>query len=398
MGTRIVIVGAAACAVFLSLAQAQERGRLAGRVLDEAGHALAGAHVRFVPQGAGSPVELVSDKDGRVAAGYFPAGRFRVEVVGRTVRRVQALDRSAGQDKPADAPEFEVAEGHVVQVQIVAGAANAQEEARARVEAPATTPDLAPVVAAYREGDFARVLEEAAKVLQKQPDLGPAHFMRGVALWRTGHADEAVVALRRAAELVPDQPGLHGVLGAALLEVAGRTKTAAAYDAAIAELRLEVERGGRTPAALNNLVVALDKAGRPEEEAQTLRSLLEADPGNAKARRRLAQLLTDVRPAEALALLEAIEPPTDDAAADAYNALVVLFNRKEVDAVVAAGERWALRMPAQAYLHRVLGQAYLAAGRTSDAVRELRRFLELAPGAPEAAQDRGVVEALEKKR
>lgn len=400
MRSSIVFVGAAVCAALLAAgcadaSFAQERGRLSGRVLDEAGHALAGVHVRFAPLGPGTPVDLVSDKDGRLAAGFFPPGRFRVEVAGRTVLRVQALDRTAGQTAPADAPEFEVADGHTVQVQIVAGAV---APAQAQPQAQAAAPELAAAAAAYRQGDFARVLEETAKVLAKQPDLGPAHFMRGVALWRTGRADEAIAPLRRAAELVPDQPGLHGVLGAVLLEVAERAKTPAAYDAAIAELRLEVERGGRTPAALNNLVVALEKAGRPEEAAAALRAMIEADPGNAKARRRLAQILTDVRPAEALALLEAIEPPNDDVAADAYNALVVLFNRKDVDAVVAAGERWVARLPAQAYLHRVLGQAYLAKARTPDALRELRRFLELAPDAPEAAGDRGVVEALEKKR
>ena len=69
--------------------------------------------------------------------------------------------------------------------------------------------------------------------------------------------------------------------------------------------------------------------------------------------------------------------------------------RGRAASAVPALERAVAIDPGHAKSHRLLGMCYLQAGRTEEALRAMRTFLDLAPEDPEAETTRALVEYLE---
>ena len=117
-------------------------------------------------------------------------------------------------------PPFQVSSSQRADVTLTLGppVEDAQGRAVSIQAASATSSALHKLNDLFAAGDMNAVLAEADRLLAKDPKLGGAHYLRAVALWRLGRPGDAVEAIRRAAEFVPDQPGLDTVTGSILME------------------------------------------------------------------------------------------------------------------------------------------------------------------------------------
>ncbi len=91
---------------------------------------------------------------------------------------------------------------------------------------------LAPGQAALERGDLEAAAREFAQVTQRYPDLAAGHTALGSTLMALGRPQEAIPALRRAAELVPQAASLQNQLGVALYQTGDLVGAEAAFQAA----------------------------------------------------------------------------------------------------------------------------------------------------------------------
>lgn len=263
--------------------------------------------------------------------------------------------------------------------------------------------DLAALNALFDLSKWDELLARSEAVLADNPDLGGAHYLRGVALWRTGSLDAAADHLRRACDLIPDQPGIHGVLASLLLEQAAAQRQAGQADEAagmtteaIEQLRLQLEATPDSTADLTNLVIALESAGRFEEAVGALTRMIELDPADGRPYLRKADLLLAQGDAEgAIATLESMPGAGTEVVGLLYNAGVEFWNEGDLEATVATMQKVIERDPGNAEAHRLMGRALIAAGRQQEGVTALKEFLRLAPEGASVEVERQLVERLD---
>ena len=136
----------------------------------------------------------------------------------------------------------------------------------------------------FRDGDFV----SASRYLQAEVDTHPDRFypsyLLGIAQWKDGVLDGAIVSLTRAATLDPKSVKARVNLGRALND-AGRFEDALkATDEALA-----VDSGDS--AASNVRGRALLNLGRKDEAIEAFKTAVEKDPGDAYARNNLGYAL-----------------------------------------------------------------------------------------------------------
>ncbi|MDX1388539.1 MAG: hypothetical protein R3344_05090, partial [Acidobacteriota bacterium] len=207
--------------------------RLNGTVVDEEGNPVAELQIRFVPDEASGNAERVLkvNKKGRFAFSFFPYGKYKVELVESELflKSMHFVSKDASgletDDRKIDAhPEtgfqpIDFPPGERVTLELVVADKAFQSELKQAVAVVEAEGELKKMMELYEQRDMEGVLVEADGILAESPDLGQAVYMRGVALWQLGRYAEAVEGLRRAKVLLPDQQGLLGVLGQALLEL-----------------------------------------------------------------------------------------------------------------------------------------------------------------------------------
>lgn len=91
---------------------------------------------------------------------------------------------------------------------------------------------LAPGQLALERGDLEAAAREFAQVTQRYPDLAAGHTALGSTLMALGRPQEAIPALRRAAELAPQTASLQNQLGVALYQTGDLAGAEAAFQAA----------------------------------------------------------------------------------------------------------------------------------------------------------------------
>ncbi len=109
--------------------------------------------------------------------------------------------------------------------------------------------------------------------------------------WLAGDQTAAAPAVRALVAAYPDAPGVHGFCAAVLLE--------SDPDAAMAELRRELEVNPQNVEARAMLALLLVRAGKKAEAAPLARSAMDARPSSPLAQFALAQTLDDVHQAAA---------------------------------------------------------------------------------------------------
>jgi tetratricopeptide (TPR) repeat protein len=226
-------------------------------------------------------------------------------------------------------------------------------------------------LALTRQGkDALQALEMAAQLL---PDDAGVHNNLGNALGRLGQLDEAVASYRRALLLSPDFAEAHNNLGHAMLDL-GQPDNAAA------SCRRAIDLKPRYAEAHDNLGCALLELGRLDDAAASYRRALEIEPGFVETHNNLGNALLELgRVDDALAsyrrALE-INPEFAEAHNNLGNALRGLG---KLDDAVASYRRALKIKPNFAEAHCNLGIALRLQGRTAEAQASCRRALEINP-------------------
>jgi len=413
----------AACLLFLSgmaaVFAAIGDSRMTGQVKDNEGNPVVGLLVKLVPQSAAEQtLESTSNKKGRVT---FPAVRPRtyspeIESTEFMIQGIAVTIRGPDGSQIAEFEEQDVVTQGVpnltfplasrVTIVLTVGPRPQMPEGVGSLHgAQGATGELEVLNALFDLGQWDQLLERSEEHLAQQPDDGGAVYLRGIALWRTGSLEQAVEHLRRAQELVPDQPGIHGTIGVVLLargaEQNGQGLTddaAATYSQAADELALQIEDTPDEMTHLINLVIASEKAGDTDAAIATLRKILEVEPGQAQARKRLGELLiASGKPEEAIEILSGIEGDAEATADRIYNAAVELWNAGKLDATVAAVDQAIELDPNNAVFHRLLGRTLVQQGNNERALVALEQAVKLDPDDPAAATDQQLIDAIKKQ-
>jgi tetratricopeptide (TPR) repeat protein len=197
-------------------------------------------------------------------------------------------------------------------------------------------------LALTRQGkDALQALRMAAQLL---PNDAGVHNNLGNALGRLGRIDDAVASYRRALLLSPDFAEAHNNLGHALLDLGQPDDAAASY-------RRAVELKPRYAEAHDNLGCALLELGRLDDAAASFRRAIEISPEFAEAHNNLGNALRGLG-------------KLDDAAASYRRTLGIKPNFAEA--------------------HCNLGLALRLQGRTAEAQASCRKALDINPQSAES--------------
>lgn len=419
---RWLLSGLAAALLAAVLPVAAQGARLTGTMKGEDGKPLANIAFRLAAQDTegGTIDNLTTDKKGRFTVPNLRAGTYRVELStsGWRVARVELEARTPDGQRAAEFAEdvppgilhtpFEANQAYRMEMSFVLVTVAAEEEpgqTRSLAAARGESEKLRELNALFENGQMAELATAAATVVQTNPELGGAWYLLAVGQWQTGRDEDAVASFRKALELVPDQPGVKGALGSALLDLGDGLRdkgddagARAAWEEAASLLGAQCAETPGDATFATNRVVALERLGRKEELIGAVEALMVSNPGDLRAYLRLAELYAETgNRAKALEILDSIPSPDHDAAVAMYNIAVEMYNDGDYDAMVLVlGKALAIEPEAPEY-HRLLGRAYLSKGDNAKAIAELKEFLRLAPDDPGAEVEQALVEALEKK-
>ena len=221
-----------------------------------------------------------------------------------------------------------------------------------------------------REEDALPALQRATELL---PNDAPAQSNLGRALRHIGQLDGAMACFIRAVEIKPDFADAHNNLGV-VLQVLGRLKEA------VASYRRAVQIKSDYVVAHNNLGVSLHDLGLPADAAASFRRALEIDPGFAQAHSNLAGALLDLGQlvdAE-MSYRRALEINPDFVTA--HNKLGVALRYLKQPEAAEASHRRALEIdPNHTSAHNNLGVVLYDLGQLDAAMASYRRALEIDP-------------------
>jgi tetratricopeptide (TPR) repeat protein len=154
-------------------------------------------------------------------------------------------------------------------------------------------------------GDVSAAVDAARRARRRAPKLAQAHYVLGQALLAAGRLDTAAVSFSDCLRLAPGFADAWVNLGVALYRKSD-------IEGAKTAMRRALVAAPGHRAATANLGVFLRLTGEVEAGETLLRDTIARDPTAVEARLNLAaDLLQEERPAEALALLDAVQPPAE---------------------------------------------------------------------------------------
>jgi len=397
-------------------AQSSDYARVTGKVLDENGEPVAELTIRFQPA-AGSSVpgfEVTTNKKGRFTYPTAAAGAFDPRVQGAWyatrihVKHMGAQTIASGGDldarlDPGEQPPTLVwmAGGRVqITLTVAAGASGGGGAAVAGLDDAA--PELKKLSALFDAKDWTALLDQSVAVIAEHPELGGAHYLRGVALWQTDAIPEAIESMRAAAEYMPDQPGINGTLATLLLALGERfteqgdeTAAVEAYGEAADLFYAQLDETPDEIVYLTNRVASLDLAGRTDELPEAIEELLLYDDTNAAAYLRLAELHVAAGDIDAaFEVLTEMPEGGESAASIIYNAAVEMWNAGELEAAVAVVDKGLEIAPEMADLYRLKAMALISSDQ-AQAAELLDKYISMVPEDTEGLEaDRALLEAL----
>jgi tetratricopeptide (TPR) repeat protein len=216
---------------------------------------------------------------------------------------------------------------------------------------------------------FGEAEQHSRARLERDPDSGTLWKILGVALAQQGK--DALPALRRAAQLLPDDPEAHRNLAAVLVDRGER-------DEALASLARLLEIEPRDVAALIVAANTLCALGRHRESLPLYHRALEIEPRRLEARNNLGNALQELGEYELAAARyqQALEiaPADPEIHCNLGNALRRLGR---LDEAVACAERAITLAPGLSMARNNLGLALAARGRFAEATASFRQALQL---------------------
>jgi tetratricopeptide (TPR) repeat protein len=234
-----------------------------------------------------------------------------------------------------------------------------------------------------RQGRFGEAEQRASALLQRHPSSGLLWNILGVALGRQGK--EALPALRRAAELLPDDDEVHRNVGAALL-------ARGQLEEALPSLQRSLELRPRDVAVLMATANALGTLGRAREAIPLYERALEIDPQLPDIRNNLGNALQELgETAKAVdCYRQALAANPNDAEVHC-NLGNALRQRGELPEAIAVSQRAIALQPQLSPAHNNLGLALAASGRREESVASFRQAVALNPRFTEALNNLGNV-------
>jgi predicted O-linked N-acetylglucosamine transferase (SPINDLY family) len=211
---------------------------------------------------------------------------------------------------------------------------------------PAPTPqELARLTSLFGEKRYTEAIAAAESMTARFPQSGFGWKALGVALRLSGHSGgDALAAMQRAAELLPDDAEAHSNLGLNLQE-AGRLGEAETH--CLRALQLSPDYAE----AHFNLALTLEAQGRTAEAMDCYRHAIAARPGYAEAH---------------------------------YNLGVLLQQSNQPNEAEASYRRALQFRPGLARAHNNLANTLITLGRMEEVVPEFRQALELDPSFTQA--------------
>lgn len=213
-------------------------------------------------------------------------------------------------------------------------------------------------------------LKKAAELL---PDDAEALSNLGVAQYQRGRFGDAAASYRRALKIKPNFAEAHSNLGNALQDLGQ-------FDDAVTSFRLALEIRTDFVEVHCNLGNALQALGKPQDAAASCRRALQLKPDYAQAHNNLGNALSDLGrlddAVESYRRALQLKPDYAEAHSNLGNALNDLGR---LDEAVASYYRALQLKPDYAEAHSNLADALQDMGRTDEAMASCRRALEIKP-------------------
>jgi len=259
----------------------------------------------------------------------------------------------------------------------------------ASAPAPEVAPPRADLTAARELVKQGKYPEADALLVELQttfPDDPSLLLLRGEILNATNHADQAVPLLRRASELAPTKKRVQFALGTALTTLGD---SAGALDAFGKEIEVNQDPKIVSMAHMNRRIL-LEKDKKYADAAVEVEAALAADAeSNKQALGDLADLYFDAAKVdEAAQAIERAETAGIQSSRLHFRMGVARFNQKNFEAAAASFERALVIQPDLAPAELNVAKALDQMGKKDEADAHLRKYLELSPKAPEAAEIR----------
>jgi tetratricopeptide (TPR) repeat protein len=257
------------------------------------------------------------------------------------------------------------------------------ENAAAPPRAATTPHEIGALVALIEQRRLSEAEHRARALLKAHPTEGMLWKILSVSLVRQGK--DALAALRRTAELLPQDAEAHGNLGAALHD---RRR----WDEALVSLRRALEIRPRDAQALIDAADALRGLGRARESVALYQRALQIEPRSPEGQNNLGNAFLELgQPADAVACYRlALEIKPDDAQVHCNlgNALRQLGQLQEA---IGCSRRAIALDPGLSVAHNNLGLILAALGQRAEAVASYRQALLLDAGYVEALNNLGNV-------
>jgi tetratricopeptide (TPR) repeat protein len=237
------------------------------------------------------------------------------------------------------------------------------------------------LAALLSQGRLREAEERASALLRAQPESALLWKILGVAQLRQNK--DARAALRRAAELLPEDAEAHRNLGGALHD-------RGEWEAALVSLRHALNLEPRNPQALTDAGDAQRSLGRPREAITLYQRALQIEPRRREALNNLGNAFLDVgEPAQAVRCYgQALKLKPDDAPVlcNLGNALRQLGQLPQAE---ACSRRAIALAPETAMAHNNLGLCLAGQGQRGAAIASYRQALKLNPRYVEALANLG---------
>jgi tetratricopeptide (TPR) repeat protein len=379
--------------------------KVSGTVKDTAGAALPDVTIRLGPVKTGEPtLETTTKKKGQYLFALVRAGEYTLTatVEGQRVSEIDVVQRAAeGRIKlnkqaavaPGEPlPQLNL-EGTDTVVYNLVLAADSSGSGSFGTGVPLL--GSGQVVELIQAGDLAKARKEIERALATDPANAAMLYLQAYVEMQAGDAD---AALRSSDALLAASPGFAGahLLRGTALEKKGDG------DGALAEYRVEAETA--TDATVQRdawirIAMLTNAQGRSEENLAALRKIVEVDPSNVIAHGQLIDRYAQAGDVDALSAILSSAP--DEVRADPmvhFNLGAALYNHQKADEAAKAFQTAIDLKPDLADAYKHLGFCKVALADYAGAITAVRRYLELAPQAQDAADMRKLLEGLEKRK
>ncbi len=246
-----------------------------------------------------------------------------------------------------------------------------------------TNPVLAQAHELEQRGRLSEAIAAYRRLLVHEPANSDALHLLGVALGRTGQAQEACATLAAAARLQDDNPYIHLNLGSALSSVGRDAEALSAYERALAlkaDLAPALQARGR----------ALLRLGQAAAAEHSLSEAARLMPANSSVQSDLGVALEQLnRPAEALSHFERATILNPNSAEAHHNRGILQATQGQLQEALASLARALQLQPRQAAIHANRGNVLADLGRSSDALASYEQALALEPRSVRVLLSRG---------